>query len=81
MYTISVIMRDNSIADPYSRDRYLSTVPCHSFEEARELVYSNRHYNCDFSTSYVNNGLNYAEVNSETGELVAEYFVQIALID
>lgn len=76
MYTITVVERDYSINDPDTRDRYIGTV-CRSMEEARELVYAHHHRGCDYNTVYVNNGTNYVEINGETGEMVAEYFVRI----
>lgn len=79
MQTIIVIERNYSYTDPDLRDRYLG-VPCHGFEEARELVYAHHHRGCDYNTIYVNNGVDYIETNGETGEIVAEYFVRL-LVD
>lgn len=72
---IVVVMRDNSEVDPDMRDKYIGGV-CRSFEEAREVVYGHRHWCCDYHCNYVENGINYAEINGETGEIVAEYFVR-----
>lgn len=77
---ITIVMRDYSVKDPYSRMRYIGA-PCLTFEEAREVVYGHHHWGCDFHTSYVDNGTDYIEINGETGELVAEYFVRVATKD
>lgn len=78
MKAISVIMRDYSVKDPDMRDRYIGAV-CQTFEEAREVVYGHHHWGCDYNTEYVNNGTNYIEINGETGEIVAEYFVRLVV--
>lgn len=76
MSIIIVIERDYRISDPDMRDRYVGSV-CHTFEEARKLVYAHRCCDCDISVCYVNNGTDYAVSNAETGELVCEYFVRL----
>lgn len=76
MKTIVVIERDYSIKNPELQDRYIGT-PCHTFEEARELVYAHRHWNGDYDTNYIENGTNYIEISGETGEVLAEYFVRL----
>ena len=74
--TVIVIERDFSYVDCDLQYHYIGA-PCHSFEEARELVYAHRQRNCDFQVSYVNNDPNYVEINAETGEIVAEYYVRL----
>ena len=77
MRTIVVLERDYTVADEDMRDRYIGGSPCRSFDGARELVFAHHHSGCNWSISYMNNGMLYAEISQETGELVAEYFVQL----
>lgn len=76
MDIIIIVERDYSYRDPDMCDRYVGGV-CHTFEEAREVVYNHRRWGCDLSASYVNNGIDYVAVNGETGELEAQYFVRL----
>lgn len=73
---IVIVERTFDFSDPDLCKRYIGA-PCHTFEEARELVYAHRRRGCDFFTSYVNNGTDYAEIDAETGEVVAEYYVRL----
>lgn len=75
MPIITVIERDYAIADVDFRDRYIGC-PCRTYEEARELcrAHLGRHTEL-VATSYVNDGVVYAEVSTETGELLKEFFV------
>lgn len=72
---ISVIEKNTNIADPYFRDRYIGA-PCHSFDEARELcaAHCGRHTEL-LTMEYINNGVVYAEVDPETGEVLKHFFV------
>lgn len=77
MNIIVVVMRDYSISNPDMRDRYIGTV-CRSFEEARELVFAHQHSRySNYEINYVENGTDYIEISSSTGEVYAEFFVRI----
>lgn len=74
---IAVVERDFSIADPDFRDRYIG-VPCRGFDEAKELCIAHLGYNNELHTvSYIDNGVRYAEIDSETGEILKEFFVRV----
>lgn len=65
----------------YSDGEHFSYVgePCEYSSQAVELIYAQRHYGCEFHTSYVNNGTNYVETHASTGEIVAEYFLRLVV--
>ena len=74
--TLCVIERNYEIANPDNRDRYFGA-PCLSWEEANELVYANVG-SCEMvEVSYINNGTDYAIVDTETGVVLREYFVRL----
>lgn len=76
---IIVIEKDYSKPEDIC-ERYLG-VPCHSFDEAFELVYAhvNQFDETDVHVSYVHNGTNYAETHAQTGELLKEFFVRAVM--
>jgi len=74
--TLCVIERNYEIANPDNRDRYFGA-PCLSWEEANELVYANVGSCEKVEVSYINNGTDYAIVDTETGVLLREYFVRL----
>lgn len=76
MLIISVVEYDYSVKDPDFRARYIGA-PCHSFDEARELVFSHAGYDTEISAvGYVQDGVDYAEISLETGEVLKEFFVR-----
>lgn len=76
MLIISIIERDCRIYNKDFQCRYIGA-PCHSFDEARELVNAHCDWGNEISvTSYYQNGTSYAEVSRETGEVIKEYFVR-----
>ena len=77
---IVVIERDNRIRNKDARDRIIGGSPSASFESARELVFAHREWGNEIFPSWVDNGTNYDEVNSETGEVVKQYFVRAIAI-
>ena len=74
--TLCVIERNYGVANPVYSDRYFGA-PCVSWEEASELVYANIGSWERVETSYVQNGTNYAVIDTETGEVLREYFVRL----
>lgn len=74
--TLCVIERNYEIANPENRDRYFGA-PCLSWEEANELVYANVGSCEDVYVSYIQNGTDYTVYNTETGEVLREYFVRL----
>lgn len=73
---IAVVERDYSVANPDFRDRYIGS-PCQSYDEARELCAAHLGFRNELHTcEYVNNGVVYAEIDHETGELLKHFYVQ-----
>lgn len=73
---IAVVERDYSVANPDFRDRYIGS-PCQSYDEARELCAAHLGYRNELHTQeYVDNGVVYAEIDHETGELLKHFYVQ-----
>jgi hypothetical protein len=73
---IAVIERDNSVSNPYFRDRYIGS-PCQSFDEARELCCAHLGYNSELEIhSFIDDGTHYVEISRETGEILKEFFVR-----
>ena len=73
---IAVVERDYSIADPDFRDRYIGA-PCRGFDEARELCAAHLGYKNElYAVEFITNGIKYAEIDHETGEILKEFFVQ-----
>lgn len=77
--TLCVIERNYGVANPENRDRYFGA-PCLSWEEASELVYANIGNRERVDSSYVQNGTNYAVIDTETGEVLREYFVRLVYL-
>ena len=74
--TLCVIERNYAVENPDSRDRYFGA-PCLSWEEASELVYANIGSWERVDASYVQNGTNYAVIDTETGKVLREDFVRL----
>lgn len=78
MNIIVVVERDYSLVDPDMRDRYIGGTVCRSFEAARELVFAHQHSRrSNYEINYVENGVDYIEISSTTGEIFAEFFVRL----
>lgn len=77
--TLCVIERNYGVANPVYSDRYFGA-PCVSWEEASELVYANIGSWERVETSYVQNGTNYAVIDTKTGEVLREYFVRLVYL-
>lgn len=74
---IAVVERDFSVANPDFRDRYIGA-PCYGFDEARELCCAHLGYNNELHTvNFIDNGVQYAETDHETGEVLKEFFVRV----
>ena len=73
---IAVVERDLTIANEDFQNRYIGA-PCRSFDEARELCCAHLSRHNDMHVlDYIDNGVHYAETDSETGEIVKEFFVR-----
>jgi hypothetical protein len=73
---IAVVERNYSVANPDFRDRYIGS-PCYSFDEARELCAAHLGYKNELHVvDYIDNGVHYAEIDHETGEILKEFFVR-----
>lgn len=73
---IAVVERDYAVANKSFRDRYIGA-PCHSYDEAFELCAAHLGYKNELHIQeYVDNGIVYAEVDPETGELLKHFYVQ-----
>jgi len=73
---IAVVEKDYSVANPDFRDRYIGS-PCQSYDEARELCAAHLGYKNELHVvDYIDNGVHYAEIDHETGEILKEFFVR-----
>ena len=77
--TLCVVERNYAVENPDSRDRYFGA-PCLSWEEASELVYANIGSWEKVDTSYIQNGTNYAVIDTETNKVLREYFVRLVYL-
>jgi hypothetical protein len=77
--TLCVIERNYTVENPDSRNRYFGA-PCLSWEEASELIYANIGSWERVDASYVQNGTNYVVTDTETGEVLREYFVRLVYL-
>lgn len=73
---IIVIKKDYTVVYPEEQNSLLDQGLFDTFEEAHQKVYATRHWGCDLSVSFINNGTNFTEINRETGEVLAEYLVR-----
>ena len=74
---IAVIEKDNRIPDNLTNPRYIGA-PCHSFDEARELVCAHLEHNNEiYVADLVENGVTYYELDHYTGEILKEFYVKM----
>lgn len=72
---VIVLKKDLDVKDPDFQLSYCGS-PCHSLEEAAEIVYNRRKWICDMSVEFVEGGMDYTEINRETCEIHAIYYVR-----
>lgn len=73
---IAVVERSYLVDDPSLRDRYAGD-PCQSYDEARELCAAHLGYKNEMHVvEYIDDGVQYAETDHETGEILKEFFVR-----
>ena len=58
---VIVLKNDFDVKNPNLQLSYCGS-PCRNFEEAAESVYNRRMWGCDYKVEFVNNGMNYIEI-------------------
>ena len=72
---VIVLKNDFDVKNPNLQLSYCGS-PCRNFEEAAESVYNRRMWGCDYKVEFINNGMNYNEIDRTTGEVRTIYYVR-----
>lgn len=72
----AVLEKDYRVKDFDHRVRYIGS-PCHSADEARELIYAHGDWGEKITLMCVeDDSESYAEISVETGEILKEFFIK-----